>query len=439
MEYEKMLRFRMKMLSKENLILKIKENTVFSTRGIAALFLLIFSSYTTASSTSVDEFDKKNPAQLRAMAINYKKSTEELQEQLSKRSASSSEEDVIATKENLGSALNEGGPFDSPIKKLNSRANAKDTPDRVTLRGEIVALQLTGNQAEDLAMVLQLFKRYADRKIATSDSTALVRRSGEAQPVIVDLSDILTALNYAAAGVFGQQMQSLCKQFYVPVSSLQQSKSPTIDLKAIGQKYVHKISQALEPGESLAEIVLPYRHEFGGNSLLIGMIDCNIQDVADTFSPSKKSETLIDVADELRDKFFEVSLLTCIHYISGNGNKRSVNDIISLTHVGRGQSISKENAIKLQRELFQIFYPTAVPSLRITEYELGGERTAARITEVEFPLLAYIPEVISGHPVAKFVRSLFSCVPPPSTERLLGNGSANSSSVLRINAEAEDA
>ena len=58
-----MLMFRMKMLPKENLILKTKGNSVFSTRGIAALFLLIFSSYTNASTAIADEFDKKNPAQ----------------------------------------------------------------------------------------------------------------------------------------------------------------------------------------------------------------------------------------------------------------------------------------------------------------------------------------------------------------------------------------
>lgn len=131
MEYEKMLRFRMKMLSKENLILKIKENTVFSTRGIAALFLLIFSSYTTASSTSVDEFDKKNPAQLRAMAINYKKSTEELQEQLSKQSASSSEEDVRERKALLrerNALLSENNALQEKLDRVNAVQSGRQTP-----------------------------------------------------------------------------------------------------------------------------------------------------------------------------------------------------------------------------------------------------------------------------------------------------------------------
>jgi len=380
----------MKMLSKENLMARTSD--IGSCLGLLAGKILIvgFVVASAYGSSGVDrDIDSKTglglkqyAQQLKNTAGQLQKRTEELQEQLSKRSASSTEVDVIATKENLDSALNEGGRFDSPLKKLNSRAKAKDTPGRGTLRREIVALQLTGNQAEDLAMVLQLFKRYADRKIATSDSTALVRRSGEPQPVTVDLSDILTALNYAAAGVFGQQMQSLCKQFYVPVSLVQQPKALTIDFDQIANKYIRKVKAALFPKGKIWQRIQPYQPEILDNDVLCQMIEITLHQTAGQFTISEKVEDIFDAKEELAAQLFKTTCSTFFNYMRGNANKKTS------ALFGRGDDIDVEDLRELHRELSNIFDSKSLPSFRVTHTQIDFGTERVRHLSADSPRIA---------------------------------------------------
>ena len=165
-----MLMFRMKMLPKENLILKTKGNSVFSTRGIAALFLLIFSSYTNASSAIADEFDKKNPAQLRAMAINYKKNAEKLQEQLlAARSVPSavaaevpgdiqrqydelkSQIDLFFYFSKLEKAVQQDGKLYQHFTLVNQLIGVTDTPTRSDFLTKVrAAIEKNTSKVEDL-------------------------------------------------------------------------------------------------------------------------------------------------------------------------------------------------------------------------------------------------------------------------------------------------
>jgi hypothetical protein len=374
--------------------LMVMENAVFYTRGITAILLLIFVSSTATASTkvSVEEFNGKNQAQLRASAIKYKGKYEELQLQQATGATINVGEITKTMLERVGKGLTEGGPFDSPVKKANR--GQPGTPGNANIFREIqkitIEIDLSDKRpvevienvrAEVVSQLALVFKQYVERKQksgSTEEGLSLVVRNGDSpvRTLEVSVDSIVHAFRLAAARVLDPNLAQLLRdcQLQVVLPTVHQPAPQVLDLKKEGDRYVQKISKAIQNEGDLYDLVQQYRYDNSSekHAMLIMMLGLNIESVATDFHPSTEATTMIEVGEELRDNFYETALLTFIHYISGNTNKKQVREIIALTNGGRGQSISEHSLYLLNQELTQIFYPRRESgSLTVTRYEFG--------------------------------------------------------------------
>lgn len=434
-----------KMLLSEFLLSMIKGNTAFYTRGIAALLLLIFANSTTSASTrvSVEEFNGKNQAQLRASTIQYKGKFEALQLQ----QASGTTINVGEITKTMLTSVDEGlkgTSFDSPVKKTNRAFGSQETPEKNNLRQAIkeitIDIDSTGEtpvaliqkvQEEFLNQLFLKFKQYVERKQGSTNSgeclTLTVKNKNSPVRIVeVDVDSIFRAFKLAALGVLDPNIANLLKdcqlQVVVPGAVLGVA-SPVLNLQEEGKSYVNKIKAVIDEKGTLYNIVQQYRYESDNDHvMLMHMLSHNTEESAKNFRPSKKA-TMIEGADELRDCFFNTAFLTFIHYISGNANNTNVGEIIALTSGGRGVAISPRDIASLNQELEQIFYSRRESSsLTITQYEFRRPRETSAIG-------GYLLGADTA--VNALVEAIFGNCMAPSRNNLLTNGNTSTGSNLR--------
>lgn len=451
----------LKMMRSRFLGLMVTENAVFYARGVTAILLLIFVSSTATASTkvSVEEFNGKNQAQLRASAIKYKGKYEELQLQQTTGATINVGEITKTMLERVGKGLTEGGPFDSPVKKANR--GQPGTPGNANILREIQKITIEIDsadkrpvevienvRAEVVSQLALVFTQYVERKQksgSTDEGLSLVVRNGDSpvRTLEVSVDSIVHAFRLAAARVLDPNLAQLLRdcQLQVVLPTIHQPAPQMLDLKKEGARYVQKIKKAIQNKGGLYDLVQQYRPDYANpeddampnrrdkHAMLILMLGHNIESVATGFQPSTGATTMIEMGEELRDNFYDAALLTFIHYISGNTNKRQVREIIALTNGGRGQSISEQSLYLLNQELTQIFYPRRESgSLTVTRYEFG--RPSRNVSGT--PALNTI--LVTSMNVIDFVFG--NCLAPATSRQNLltdgGNHSAKSSSISAI-------
>jgi hypothetical protein len=217
-----------------------------------------------------------------------------------------------------------------------------------------------------------------------------------------------------------------------------------LDLKKEGARYVGKIIDVVKSEGQLFNLVEQYRSSDQEGTemhpMLHLMLGTNISDAATAFRPTQDAATLIEVGDQLRDRFFNTAQLTFIHYMSGQTNKTNVREIIAITNGGRGKAIPEDVLVSLNQELEQIFYPRRESgSLTVTQYEFERPRGG---TSRRQPLAIgtwKLPFVNAAVDATGSLVSVFfgSCMVPQ--QHLLTNGdSRGSSSALAINDKDSD-
>ncbi|MBP9829457.1 MAG: hypothetical protein KBD04_05445 [Proteobacteria bacterium] len=368
--------------------------------------------------------------------------------------------------ERVGKGLTEGGPFDSPVKKANR--GQPGTPGNANILREIQKITIEIDsadkrpvevienvRAEVVSQLALVFTQYVERKQksgSTDEGLSLVVRNGDSpvRTLEVSVDSIVHAFRLAAARVLDPNLAQLlidC-QLQVVLPTIHQPAPQMLDLKKEGARYVQKIKKAIQNEGDLYDLVQQYRPDYAvpnnpeddampnrrdKHAMLILMLGHNIESVATGFQASRDATTMIEMGEELRDNFYDAALLTFIHYISGNTNKRQVREIIALTNGGRGQSISEQSLYLLNQELTQIFYPRRESgSLTVTRYEFG--RPSSNVSGARAPntILATSMDVLG------FV---FGNCLAPARQNLLtdgGNHSARSSSTPAIEDSKEE-
>lgn len=439
---------------------RIKKN--FSTKFFkkACVSFTVFAFFSSfACIDAVDqEFASMQRVAAQIAATKYKKTTEELQSQLEELklqqvSGGTHSINVADITKTMQAHVKEGltrGDFDSPVKKANK--GQPGTPGNPNLLQEIgkivieidpadktpVAL-IQSVQAEFLNQLGLVFKQYAERKQQSSSNgggLALIVRDGNS-PVMtaeVDVDSILRAFRLAAIGILDPNIAQLLKDCQLRQAQLvvmSEPAAPVMDLKKEGARYVQKIKIAIDREGTLYDLAQQYRPEISEevsekHEMLGIMLDYNIEQVATQFK-AKKATTLIEIGEELRDRFFDTALLTFVHYISGNTNKTNVSEIIALTNGGRGQNIPEIVLRSLHSELYEIFYPRRQSgSFTITRYEFEreGRNTSRRQQLViggwNLPVINTVADV-----AGTLVETLFgNCM--VSSQNLLTNGDDSS-------------
>gem|GEM_PF-6791596 len=420
-----------------------------------------------------EEFSKQNKIQSQLAATDLKKKnkilTDQLEElrlqQASVGAFNISVSDITKTLvEPVIDALEDEGALHSPVKTTNQTFNAEITPKKTNLRHAIQTIVIDINtagmapaavvqnvQAEFLRKLFFIFEQYIERKrnsvTRDKENLSLVARNSSSSVTIdVDEKSLLRAFELAATGVLHPNLAQLlidC-QLQVVLPTIHQPAPQMLDLKKEGARYVQKIKKAIQNEGDLYDLVQQYRPDYAPeddampnrldkHAMLIMMLGLNIESVATGFKPSTGASTMIEMGEELRDNFYDEALLTFIHYISGNTNKRQVREIIALTNGGRGQSISEHSLCLLNQELTQIFYPRRESgSLTVTRYEFGRPSRNVSGTPALNTILATSMDVLG------FV---FGNCLAPARQNLLtdgGNHSARSSSTPAIKDSKEE-
>ncbi|MEI7493486.1 MAG: hypothetical protein WCJ92_02680 [Alphaproteobacteria bacterium] len=444
-----MLRFRMKMLSKENLMARTSD--IGSCLGLLAGKILIVG-FVVASAYGMEymvteedqQFKGKTPYQLKTIAVAALNESAavslRLQEQLSKQSAPKTPVRIKKRRETLTDAVSnpQSGVLATPLRGM----------DTSSIVAEFKDVELTGDDANDFLSLCSVFEVYVQRK-ASSSVTTVARKDEERSSEPTDLNDILKLFKLRLAGIIGPDFLAFyTKEFDVLVvarkATVQQPAAPTLDLKKEGARYVGKIIDVVKSEGQLFNLVEQYRssdeEDAEKHVMLYLMLGTNISDAATAFRPTQDATTLIEVGDQLRDKFFNTAQLTFIHYMSGQTNKTNVREIIAITNGGRGKAIPEDVLVSLNQELEQIFYPRRESgSLTVTRYEFERPRGGASgrqplaIGTWKLPFVNAAVEV-TGNLVSVFFGS---CMVPQ--QHLLTNGdSRGSSSALAINDKDSD-
>ena len=434
-----MLRFRMKMLCKENLMAKTSD--IGSCLGLLSGKLLIVGFVVGAFSANAmdQEFKDLNPTQAKMKGAAYKNQVVALQAQLAAQPAPQTPARIAARRDALKEAIsNPEGVFKTPLKQVN-KGSAK-TPGARNLVKQFEEVELTGNDASDFLRLCGVFEVYVQRKTSASNVTTVARLGEERSSEPTDLNDIFKLFKLRLAGIIGPDfLRFYTNEFDVLVvarkAPLHQPAAPVLDLQKEGERYVKKIMSAIESRESLFNLVQEYRpldeEVIEMHAMLHLMLGSNISDAATAFKPTQDVTTLIEVGDQLRDRFFNTAQLTFIHYMSGQSNKTNVREIIAIINGGRGKPISDSVLFSLNQELEQIFYPRRESgSLTVTTYAFQrprGSGTSGReplaIASWPFPLLSATGDLANA---------LFgNCMRPQ--QGLLTNGdNGGSSSTLAI-------
>ncbi len=431
------------MLSKENLMAKTSD--IGSCLGLLAGKILIvgFVVASAYGSSGVDrDIDSKTglglkqyAQQLKNTAAQLQKRTEELQEQLAAQPAPKTPL-TKKRRDALTDAVSnpQSGVLATPLRGMDTDSIVAD------LKG----VELTGDDANDFLSLCSVFEVYVQRK-ASSSVTTVARKDEERSSEPTDLNDILKLFKLRLAGIIGPDFLAFyTKEFDVLVvarkATVQQPAAPTLDLKKEGARYVGKIIDVVKSEGQLFNLVEQYRssdeEDAEKHVMLYLMLGTNISDAATAFRHTQDATTLIEVGDQLRDKFFNTAQLTFIHYMSGQTNKTNVREIIAITNGGRGQAIPDCVLFSLNQELEQIFYPRRESgSLTVTQYEFerprGGtsRRQPLGIASWPFSLLSATGDLANA---------LFgNCMRPQ--QGLLTNGdNGGSSSTLAIKEKGSD-
>ncbi len=447
-----MLRFRMKMLSKENLMAKTSDIGSCLRLLTGKLLIVGFVMASVYGSSGAGEishkdilFSDKSELQLKrlaAQAMNanavLEKSAELLQQQLALQ-----EQETKLLQEQLAA---QPAPK-TPVRIKKRRDTLTDAVTNLTsgvfatpLRGmdtsgivsALETAELTGDDVRDYPMLCDLFEIHIKRRTPTPNSVtalaitdggpavgasmALVKMGPEEKPCDepTDLNDMFSLFKRRLAGVMGPDfMRFYTKEFDVLVVARKASSpmkhampaAPVLDLQKEGERYVKKIMSAIKSRETLFNLVQEYRpsDEEGSemHAMLHLMLGTNISDAATAFKPTQDATTLIEVGDQLRDKFFNTAQLTFFHYMSGQTNKTNVREIVAITNGGRGKAFPDCVLTDLNEQLSEIFYPRReTGTLTFTKYEITREHrmTAQRSQGLltlggwGFPVLNYLAE-----------------------------------------------
>ena len=422
-------------------------------------FVYLFVCFSHYQINAIDEeFKQATHAGAKTAGSKYKRENQKLKEQLEElrlQQASAgafniSVSDITKTLvEPVIGALEDEGALHSPVKTTNQTFNAEITPKKANLRQAIqtivIDIDTAGKepaevvqnvQAEFLRRLFFIFEQYIERKrnsvTRDKENLSLVARNSSSSVTIeVDEKSLLRAFELAATGVLHPNLAQLLRdcQLQVVLPTVHQPAPQVPDLKKEGDRYVQKIKKAIQNEGDLYDLVQQYRYDNSSekHAMLIMMLRHNIELVATGFQSSADATTMIEVGEELRDNFYDAALLTFIHYISGNTNKKQVREIIALTNGGRGQSISEYSLCLLNQELTQIFYPRRESgSLTVTRYEFG--RPSSNVSGARAPntILATSIDVLG---------LVFGNCLAPARQNLLtdgGNHSARSSSTPTI-------
>ena len=457
-----MLMFRIKMLVKENLMAKTSD--IGSCLGLLAGKLLIVGFVIGAfSANAMDHREMKktrNPNEARGLGNKALRENDELRKEVDQLRAAQTAPgagsiDIASIKTVLLSRIDEAfeeGRFNSPIKKSNDKRKRIGTPGNSKLRGKInsIAIDIDPNGVDSLTIVeatrsavimqcLLIFREYMEQPATDKENLSVVVRSGGSpvRTVAISTESILRTFELTLRGTLDPNLAQLLRdcQLQVALPTVYQPAAPVLDLQKEGERYVKKIMSAIESRESLFNLVQEYRpldeEAIEMHAMLHLMLGSNISDAASAFKPTQDATTLIEVGDQLRDRFFNTAQLTFIHYMSGQSNKTNVREIIAITNGGRGKAISDSVLFSLNQELEQIFYPRRESgSLTVTTYAFQrprGSGTSGReplaIASWTFPLLSatgYLANALFG-----------SCMGPQ--QHLLTNGDSDgSSSTLKI-------
>jgi hypothetical protein len=461
-----MLRFRMKMLSKENLMAKTSDIGSCLRLLTGKLLIVGFVMASVYGSSGAGEishkdilFSDKSELQLKrlaAQAMNanavLEKSAELLQQQLALQ-----EQETKLLQEQLAAQPAPKTPV--RIKKrrdtltdavTNLTSGVFATPlggtDKSAIVSALETAELTGDDVHDFLSVCTAVEVHIKRRTPTPNSVtalaitdggpavgapmALVKMGPEEKPCDepTDLNDIFNLFKRRLAGVMGPNFLAFyTKEFDVFVvakkaSSPMKQTIPSIDLNAIGQEYVDSIAKVLSQRGPLHSIVTYHMFRFESHELLIEILKAQMQKTAENFRPTP-TKNLITTANELRDCFYKTATFAFFNYISGNSNKSTQGEIVALSLTSRRGDISEESFVTIQQELYKIFYPEVLPTFVMTKIEFGGARGAASGGY-------QMPGILPGRPVVtaitwgasvinQGVSAFFACLAPNLQRELL--------------------
>jgi hypothetical protein len=439
------------MLSKKNLMAKTSD--IGSCLGLLTGKLLIVGFVIGAfSANAMDpkEFDTLNPVALKRRAKEVlsernalQQQNQELQAQLATAQSAPKTPLTKKRRDALTDAVSnpQSGVLATPLRGM----------DTDSIVAELKGVELTGDDVRDFRSLCSLFEVHIRKKpSAASSVTTLARREEDSASEPTDLNDIFNLFKHRLAGVIGSDFLAFyTEKFDVLVVAKKASSpmkhampaAPVLDLQKEGARYVKKIMGVIKSEDTLFNLVQEYRPSDQEGTemhpMLHLMLGNNISDAATAFRPTQDAATLIEVGDQLRDRFFNTAQLTFIHYMSGQTNKTNVREIIAITNGGRGKAIPEDVLVSLNQELEQIFYPRRESgSLTVTQYEFERPRGG---TSRRQPGTWKLPFVNAAVDATGSLLSVFfgSCMVPQ--QHLLTNGdSRGSSSALAINDKDSD-
>lgn len=355
----------------------------------------------------------------------------------------------------------------SPVREINKRLGTEVTPGKPNFLQDLISensetslvLSPTKDRpigpevdrdtlymrlyAEELEKLMNEIKTGAKVYIARKESaiTVLTRKDSHSpvKGMTIENRFIQDILRIAAIKL-NPTMGSLMVQSFNQAATLPtiHQPAPVLDLKKEGARYVGKIKTAIDQESTLYDLVQEYRYEehmedSERHAMLLMMLGYNIETAATKFEPTTDATTMIEIGEELRDRFFDTAFLTFIHYMSGNTNKTNVSEIIALTNGGRGQNISEAVLTSLHSSLYEIFYPRRQSgSFTVTRYEFAREAGNAsfgmRRRLAHYPVANAVATVASN--AITLLDSFFgSCMAP--SQNLLTNGD-NQGSALSL-------
>lgn len=446
----------LKMMRSRFLGLMVTENAVFYARGVTAILLLIFVSSTATASTkvSVEEFNGKNQAQLRASAIKYKGKYEELQLQQTTGATINVGEITKTMLERVGKGLTEGGPFDSPVKKANR--GQPGTPGNANILGEIQKITIEIDsadkrpvevienvRAEVLSQLALVFKQYVESKQksgSTDEGLSLVVRNGDSpvRALEVSVDSIVHAFRLAAARVLDPNLAQLlidC-QLQVVLPVVRQHPIATMTPMSIRNDYIEKIKDALADRHSslfkITEFKITDRADLRINCppMLITMVEEHtLNAITGAKIPMDVSITTIDKLEELKSTLYISTCFAFGRYLSGHANRVGMEAILS--------DMNPKTINDLKNAIAEIFYSqNPLSSFTITRTEIHfGANTSREVAGQglldvagwNVPVVSSV--VATSMDVLGFVFG--NCVPATSRRNLLTNSdnhSARSSS-----------
>ncbi len=375
----------LKMMQLRFLGLMVTENAVFYTRGITAILLLIFVSSTATASTkvSVEEFNGKSQAQLRASAIKYKGKYDELRLQQATGATINVGEITKTMLERVGKGLTEGGPFDSPVKKANrgqpgtpGNANIFREIQKITIEIDLAdkrPMEVIENvRAEFLSQLALVFKQYVEGKQksgSVEESLSLVVINGDSPVRTLDVSvdSIVHSFRLAAARVLDPNLAQLLRdcQLQVVLPVVRQHPIATMTPVSIRNDYIEKIKDALADSNSfLFKTTNKANPRIDCLPMLTAMVEEHTRNaITGAKFPMDVSITTIDKLEELKSTLYISTCFAFGRYVSGHANRVGMEAILS--------DVSPIAINDLKNAIAEIFYSqNPLSSFTITRTEI---------------------------------------------------------------------